>query len=145
MKESVRDPRQARASGLNRLLRTLVAVHVLVLLAQSFFAGSFMDGRGRFLAYHQFTGTTIIVAVSVAQSIVAGICWRRRLQPAGFMIASIGLFLAESAQIGLGFQRQLALHVTLGVAIFGGALVLLHAIMKPARPGSAENPSLTKR
>lgn len=92
-----------------------------------------MEGRARFLAYHQFTGTTIIMAVSVAQSIVAAISWRRHLQPAGFMIASIGLFLAESVQIGLGFQGQLALHVTLGVAIFGAALVLLHASMRPAR------------
>jgi hypothetical protein len=111
-------------------LRALVLLHVVVALAQAVFAGSFLEGEGSALNLHQVTGTSIITTVSLLQVIVAGLAWRRRLLPAWFALMSLLLFLAEMAQIGLGFTDQLALHVPLGSVIFGTALVLAFAALR---------------
>lgn len=111
-------------------LRALVLLHALVALAQAVFAGSFLEGQGSALNLHQLTGTSIITTVSLLQVIVAGLAWRRRLLPAWFAVASLLLFFAEMAQIGLGFTDQLALHVPLGSVIFGTALVLAFAVLR---------------
>lgn len=111
-------------------LRALVLLHAVVALAQAVFAGSFLEGQGSALNLHQLTGTSIITTVSLLQVIVAGLAWRRGLLPAWFALVSLLLFLAEMAQIGLGFTDQLALHVPLGSLIFGTALVLAFAAMR---------------
>lgn len=112
------------------VLRLLVLLHALIALAQAVFAGSFMDGQASALNLHQLTGTSVITTVSLLQVIVAVVCWRRGQLPAWFPAASLLLFFAEMAQIGLGFTDQLTLHVPLGAAIFGVALVLAFAVLR---------------
>lgn len=117
-------------SNLLWLLRVLVALHVLVVFVQAVSAGTFLDGEVGAMRFHQMIGTTVITAVSLLQVVVAVICWRRGQQSAWFALASFGVFFAEMAQIGLGFTSRLGLHVPLGVAIFGAALVLLFASLR---------------
>lgn len=105
------------------LLRVVVVVHVLLVLAQAAFAGNFLGGGGA-RGLHRLSGTILIFPVALVQCILAVLAWRKKLQPSSFMVGSIVLFVAEGAQIGFGFNRQLGLHVPLGTLIFGVSLVL---------------------
>jgi hypothetical protein len=127
--------RQAEVTNLLWVLRLLMVVHVLIALAQSVSAGAFLDADGgSALRLHQLTGTSVITTVSVLQAVVAILCWRRHQHSAWLALGSAGLFVAEMAQIGLGFTDQLALHVPLGASILAAAVTLLFASLKHYGP-----------
>lgn len=117
-----------------RATRVVVVVHLLLVLVQAAFAGQFLGGYGAALRWHELNGTVVIMSVALGQCILGAICWRRKLLPAGFFLGSVALYVSEGAQIGFGFNRRLALHVPLGVAIFGGVLILALLAFKKARP-----------
>jgi hypothetical protein len=121
------------------VLRLLVLVHTVVLFFQAVFAGNFLDGSDSALGMHQLTGTSVITTISVLQVVVAVLCWRRRQVSAWFAVTSFGLFVAEMAQIGLGFTDQLSLHVPLGAAALAVSLVLLLASLKHQGLGDRDN------
>jgi hypothetical protein len=128
--------RQPEVTNLLWVLRLLMAVHVLLALAQAVFAGTYLDGDGGALRLHQLTGTSVIIAISVLQVVVAVLCWRRHQHSAWLALGSAGLFVAEVAQIGLGFTDMLALHVPLGACILAAAVTLLFASLKHFGPPS---------
>ncbi|HVL50504.1 MAG TPA: hypothetical protein VM754_03240 [Actinomycetota bacterium] len=130
-----------KATNLLWLLRLIAVVHALVALAQAVFAGGLLEGSAGALNLHQITGTSIITSISLLQVIVAVICWKRGQHAAWFAAASAGLFLAEAVQIGLGFNDQLTLHVPLGTAIFGVALVLAFASLRHFEVKGAPGPA----
>jgi hypothetical protein len=74
-----------------RLVLWLLAVSVL---AQAVLAGLFLDGNDAWRDWHATNGMVLA-------------------------IASVGLLLAILLQIAMGQAGQLAVHVPLGVAIFG--------------------------
>lgn len=127
---------QPKVTNLLWVLRLLMAVHVLVALAQAVSAGTFLDGDGSALRMHQLTGTSVITTISVLQVVVGVLCWRRHQHSAWLALGSAGLFLAEMAQIGLGFTDKLALHVPLGASILAAAVTLLFASLKHYGPPS---------
>jgi hypothetical protein len=51
--------------------------------------------------------------------------WRPGRGPGWPALASLALLLAEELQLGFGYARILALHVPLGVAIFGLTVAIL--------------------
>lgn len=106
------------------LLRVVVVVHVLLVLAQAAFAGNFLGGSADALGLHRLAGTIAILPLALVQCILAVLAWRKKLQPPSFAIGSILLFIAQGAQIGIGFSGQMGLHVPLGTLIFGVSLVL---------------------
>lgn len=112
------------AKQVNLLLRVVVVSHVVLVLAQAVFAGNFLGGSADALGLHRFNGTAVIMSVALVQCILAVLAWRKKIQPPSFALGSIVLYVAEGAQIGFGFNRMLGLHVPLGTAIFGVALVL---------------------
>lgn len=128
--------RQPEVTNLLWVLRLLIAVHVLIALAQAVFAGTFLDGDSSALRLHQLTGTSVIIAISVLQVVVAVLCWRRHQHSPWLALGSAGLFAAEVAQIGLGFTDMLALHVPLGAIILAAAVTLLFASLKHFGPPS---------
>jgi Na+/proline symporter len=132
--EPGKDAGPPKVTNLLWVLRLLMAVHVLIALAQAVFAGTFLDGDSSALRMHQLTGTSVIVAISVLQVVVAVLCWRRHQHSAWLALGSAGLFVAEVAQIGLGFTDQLALHVPLGASILAAAVTLLFASLKHYGP-----------
>ena len=107
-----------------RPLRAIVLLHAALVLAQAALAGQFLAGHGAWLRVHE-TNAGIIQLVGLVQLVVAILLWRPGRGPGWPALASLALLLAEEFQIGFGYGRVLALHVPLGVAIFGLTVAML--------------------
>jgi hypothetical protein len=107
-----------------RTLRAIVLLHATLILAQAAFAGQFLAGHAAWVRVHE-ANAGIIHLVGFVQLVVAILVWRPGRGPGWPALASLALLLAEELQLGFGYARILALHVPLGVAIFGSTVALL--------------------
>lgn len=150
---TLRDPVPSASAAQRRapgwplaVFRSVVTVHVLLVLAQAAFAGRFLVGDSAALALHERNGTGIITVVALVQIVAAVLVWRPGRGSVLTAAVSVGLFAAEVLQIGYGFSDRLALHVPLGVAVLGTAVALLVGTRAPgARPGSATTGAVVLR
>ena len=111
-----------------KLLRIVLALHVLGVIAQAILAGQFLSGTNAAVPIHEVIGWT--VAVLGLMQIVFAIIARR--SPLWFVIASVGTFLGEGLQVGTGYGRFLGVHIRLSILIFG--LVIWQTIWVFGRP-----------
>jgi hypothetical protein len=107
-----------------RPLRVALLLHAALILAQAAFAGQFLGGDAGWVRVHEANAGIIQLAAFV-QLVLAILVWRPGRGPGWPALASLALLLAEELQTGFGYARLLALHVPLGVAIFGGTIALL--------------------
>jgi hypothetical protein len=107
-----------------RPLRVILLLHAALILAQAAFAGQFLAGDAAWVRVHE-ANAGIIHLVAFVQLVVAILVWRPGRGPGWPALASLALLLAEEFQLGFGYARILALHVPLGVAIFGSTIALL--------------------
>jgi hypothetical protein len=122
-------PRSVRAM---RLVLGLLAVAVF---AQAVLAGLFLDGGDAWRAWHAFNGMLVLPLLALVQVGLAVLGWRRGHGPGWLAVASVGLLVALLVQSVLGMTSQVAVHVPLGVAIFGlvgTLLVRTRALTRPA-------------
>jgi hypothetical protein len=106
-----------------RGLRAVVLAHAGLVLAQAAFAGRYLSGDAAGLRLHE-RNAELIVTLALVQLILAVLVWRPGRGPAWPALASLALWLAEVAQMSLGYGRVLGVHVPLGVAIFGLTVAL---------------------
>ena len=108
-----RPPRPA-AIATARALTGLVAVGVL---GQAVFAGQILSGS--VWGWLHTVGAVLLVPLSLVSAAFCMVALRRA--PGGVAVAWIGLalFVSLLIQATLGFTRALAVHVPLGVVIFG--------------------------
>ncbi|MDQ3573460.1 MAG: hypothetical protein M3378_11910 [Actinomycetota bacterium] len=89
----------------------------VAILVQAAFAGSFLNGASDALAWHE--GNAAVIGFGALGQLVfatlAALAGHARWPAA----ASTVIFLAIGNQITLGYDSDLAVHVPLGVAIFG--------------------------
>ena len=126
-----------------RGFRAVVLAHAALVLIQAAFAGRYLGGDAAGLRAHE-RNAELIATVALIQLLVAVIVWRPGRGPGWPALASLVLLAAEVTQIGFGYGRRLALHVPLGVAIFGLTVALALAcwrLARPAREGSVSGPS----
>jgi cytochrome bd-type quinol oxidase subunit 2 len=124
----VRRPALARAM---RLVLWLLAVSVL---AQAILAGLFLDGHDAWRDWHATSGMVLLPILALVQVVLAVLVWRSGRGPSWPAIASVGLLVAILLQIAMGQASQLAVHVPLGVAIFGLVGALLGRTRNLTRP-----------
>jgi len=91
------------------------------MLLQSVFAGRLLGGDARSLLLHERTAK-FLVLLAIAQLMLAIYLRIPSDFPRWIPIASAGLLLAEVIEFAAGDLHRLAVHVPLGVAIFGGML-----------------------
>jgi uncharacterized membrane protein (UPF0182 family) len=110
----------------------------VAVLAQPVLAGRYLTGDVDAMKAHSLIGSMMAL---VAMALIAGalayvVGGRGRLWVLPVMVL---LFLAEGFQIGMGYSRQLHLHVPLGVAIVVAAVLLAAWVWTPsaARPRGA--------
>jgi hypothetical protein len=122
-----------------RGLRAVVLVHAAMVLVQAAFAGRWLAGDAAGLRLHE-TNAGLIELVAALQLGLAVAVWRPGRGPGWPAVASLALLVAESVQMGLGYEGRLAVHVPLGVAIFGLTVALALGtwrLGRPARVGPA--------
>ena len=117
-----------------RGLRVVVVAHAALVLAQAAFAGRYLSGDAAGLRLHE-RNAELIVTLALVQLILAALVWRPGRGPAWPALASLALWLAEVAQMSLGYGRVLGVHVPLGVAIFGLTVALAIGTWRLTRTG----------
>ena len=115
-------PRQPVIVHAMRVVPGLLAAAVF---AQAVLAGLFLDGGDGWRAWHAVNGMLLLPLLALGQVVLAVLAWRRGRAPGWLAAASGGLLLALLIQNVLGMTNQVAVHVPLGLAIFGLAGALL--------------------
>lgn len=119
-------------------LRFLLTGHLVAVLAQPVLAGRYLTGDVDAMEAHGLIGSLMALAamVLIAGALAYVVGGRGRLW---VLPVTVLLFLAEGFQIGIGYSRQLHLHVPLGVAIVVAAVLLAAWVWTPsaARPRGA--------
>lgn len=119
-------------------LRFLLTGHLVAVLAQPVLAGRYLTGDVDAIKAHGLIGSLMALGamVLIAGALAYVVGGRGRLWVLPVMVL---LFLAEGFQIGMGYSRQLHLHVPLGVAIVVAAVLLAAWVWTPsaARPRGA--------
>jgi hypothetical protein len=111
-------------------LRFLLTGHLLAVLAQPVLAGRFLTGDVDAIKVHGLVGSLLALgAMSLIAGALAYVVGRGKLW---VLPVTVLLFFAEGFQIGMGYSRQLHLHVPLGVAIVVTAVLLAAWVWTPA-------------
>lgn len=114
------------------LMKASTAFLSATLLVQGITAGQLLsDGGSREL--HHATGPVVTVAM-VLQIVAAFLVWRAGRGSARHLAVSAILLVLISVQFVLGGSGDLAVHVPLGVALFGASAVMVAQVWSP-RPG----------
>jgi hypothetical protein len=110
---------RTRRPGIVRAMRVMLWLLAAAVFAQAVFAGLLLDGGDAWRDWHATNGMLVLRLLALTQVVLAVLVWRRGRGPGWLAIASVGLLLALQVQSVLGMTSQLALHVPLGMAIFG--------------------------
>jgi len=108
-----------------RAMRVVPGLLAAAVFAQAVLAGLFLDGGDGWRSWHAVNGMLLLPLLALGQVVLAVLAWRRGRAPGWLAAASGGLLLALLIQNVLGMTNQVAVHVPLGLAIFGLAGALL--------------------
>ncbi|WP_020576949.1 hypothetical protein [Actinopolymorpha alba] len=111
-------------------LRGPALLVTLLILAQPVFAGLFVTGDVGMLDLHSATAS-FLVALLFFQVVAAILVWRPGRGPAWPIAASAAAFVLAELQAGLGYARVVALHIPLGVLLFGLSVAFLITLWSP--------------
>jgi heme A synthase len=108
----------------------------VAVFAQAVFAGLFLDGGDAWRGWHATNGMLVLPLLALVQVVLAVLVWRRGRGPGWLTVASVGLLVALLVQNVMGMTSQVAVHVPLGLAIFGLIGTLLARARTLTRPAS---------
>ena len=138
------------AGGMGRFLVVALTINASVLwaiiLAQAAFAGSFLSGTGDALGWHE-RNAAVIGFGSLGQLVLATLAAMVG-SPRWPVVVTTLIFLAVGNQISLGYDRDLDVHVPLGVGLFGaqtGTTLWLLRRRLPHRPSPSPHGSALPR
>jgi hypothetical protein len=112
------------------VLRVVAVTHAATACLQPVLAGSYLSGNGAAIRLHAPVGLSLFF-VALAQLLAATIYWRSG-GPGWPALLSMAVAAAEGVQITMGFARELAVHIPLGVGIVMTALVFAGWTFRPA-------------
>jgi len=111
-------------------LRLLVLVVTVLLIVQPMLAGLFVTGDVGMLRMHSIVAGFVTLGLFL-QMLAAILLWRPGRGAAWPIWASLALVVASEAQQAAGYARAIALHIPLGVLLFGLAVALLIGTWSP--------------
>lgn len=103
-------------------LRILLVLNAVLAVAQPVMAGSYLGGNFDVITAHGLNGTALLGTTTLAG--IAGLVYAVRRGPVWPVPALVALWFAEGIQLGMGYTRNLLVHIPLGVAIVGVAVAL---------------------
>lgn len=102
------------------LLFVVFTLHTVMVVAQPFLAGAFLNGDLEAMKdVHAPNGDGIVATALFLVVPAAILFWRPGRGPIWMPLGAVVLFLVEGMQVGFGWAHQLGLHIPLGVAIVG--------------------------
>jgi hypothetical protein len=101
--------------------RGILVVHVLGVFTQAAFAGLMLGGNDLAVNLHGLTGR-LLVPLALIQLSVSVVMRVKRRCPTWVIVANLAILAAEVVEVTVGYGHNMAIHVPLGVAIFGGLL-----------------------
>jgi len=113
-------------------LRVTASVLTLMLFTQPLLIGLFLGGDFSKLAAHAAVGG-LTVAMTMLQFVAAVLAWKPGGLPGWVVAVAAAIVVGAVVQIAAGYQRNLGLHVPLGVALAAGGLLLLCRAWWPRR------------
>jgi hypothetical protein len=114
-----RPPTLVRQPGIGRAMQVVLRLLAAAVFAQAILAGLFLDGGDAWRVWHAVNGMLVLPLLALIQVVLAVLVWRRGRGPGWLPITSMGLLLVLLIQNALGMTSQVAVHVPLGLAIFG--------------------------
>ncbi|MFF0345834.1 hypothetical protein [Kribbella sp. NPDC004875] len=111
-----------------RALQVVAGVHAVGICLQPVFAGVYLNGSPTGVRMHEPTGLALAF-LGLAQLLLATIWWRsggRWTAPAAGLLIVAG----EVLQVVVGYSRQLAIHIPLGIALVAGSLAFAYWIAR---------------
>jgi hypothetical protein len=115
--------------------RTVVLINLLVIFAQFGLAGQMLGGRGSAVAIHGLTGV-LLVLIAFVQAALSIVLKAKSIGPTWLVVANVGIIVAEVIEAACGHFHNLAVHVPLALAIFGGLMRQLFWAMREASAAS---------
>jgi cytochrome bd-type quinol oxidase subunit 2 len=125
-----------RRPGIVRAMQMVLWLLAVAVFAQAVFAGLFLDGGDAWRGWHVTNGMLVLPLLALIQVVLAVLVWRRGRGPGWLTVASVGLLVALLVQNVMGMTSQVAVHVPLGVAIFGLVGTLLVGARTLTRPAT---------
>jgi hypothetical protein len=99
------------------LLRAVAVTHAVAVCLQPVLAGLYLNGSGGAMRLHEPIGLGLAL-LCVGQLLLATMYWRSGGRGSAVLVTLL-LLLAEGLQIAMGYSRQLAWHLPLGLAVVG--------------------------
>jgi hypothetical protein len=116
-------PRRPRLFRTSRVaLRLFASLHALLALSQAFSIGQYLNGNYALLHVHAIAASVLMLfaaalgVVGVLYAVAGGRIW---VGAVCFLF-----YFSEGVQTGMGYTRQLGVHIPLGVAIVTAALLV---------------------
>jgi len=125
------------------LLRIGVTVQAIVTFLQPVFAGRFLAGDYGALAEHR-AGAQIVLGCCVVQLLTTLLAWRPGRASGRLFWFAVLLTVAVYEQLHAGFDRNLGLHIPLGVLVVGVTAWLLYRVWHPRTTPAPEKAALGK-
>ncbi len=119
-------------------LRILVVVNVVTMLMQAAFAGRMLGGDNQSAHLHELTAK-VLVLLGATLVLFVILHSRSGRSPRWMLIMSAGVLGAEVLEFALGHLHYVAIHVPLGLAIFGGAIRQMLWVLQRKEPEAAGN------
>jgi hypothetical protein len=115
-------PPVAKGSGYLSAFKILTVLNTLSVLVQAVTAGQLLSGGSGGL---HGTGALFVLVLELAQLVAAVLMWRPGRGAGWPALAGLGVLLLGFVQSTLGGAGLVAVHVPLGVALFGLSVWLL--------------------
>ena len=102
-----------------KLLRAVAVLHAAAVCTQPLLAGLYLNGEGSAIPIHESVGLTAAALCLVQLALT----WSatRLVRPVLFTAA---VLTGEALLIHAGYDRELALHIPLGIAVVAGSVAL---------------------
>ena len=127
--------RPARRPTAAKLYRLLIILTPLVVLLQGFLFGGFYSGGAAFLDIHLWLGRisfAVLLLVILPAALRAGFDPASRIVPATAALAALWTVQQSLGEGTVDYRWFSALHVPLGIAMFGLSLLLAGAAWRRA-------------
>ena len=128
-----------RYSAIVHAMHVVLWLLAVAVFAQAVLAGLFLDGSDSWRDWQAINGMLVLPLLALAQVVMVVLVWRGGHGPGWLTVVSVGLLVALLVQNVMGMTSQVAVHVPLGLAIFGLVATLL--VRARTLTGTATHPA----